>query len=314
MSILVTGSIAFDYIMNFPGYFKDHILPDKVHMLNVSFLVETMKKMRGGTAGNIAYNLALLGERPRVLAAVGEDFAEYRARLEGAGVDTAHARVIAGDFTALAFITTDQSDNQIAGFYPGAMRAAGELSLQEVEGEIEVAIVAPNAPEAMTRYPRECRERGIPFVFDPGQALPVLSGEQLLDGMRGAACVIGNDYEMALIAEKTGQAAEALTELAQTVIITRGEEGSKVLQAGGSQDIPAVKVREALDPTGAGDAYRAGVLRGLVRGQSPAVYGRVASLAAAYAVECYGTQEHGYSSEEFADRYREAFGEALPRD
>ena len=309
MSIVVTGSVAFDHIMNFPGYFKDHILPDKVHMLNVSFLVETMKKMRGGCAANIACNLALLGERPRVLATAGEDFADYRASLEARGVDTSLVRVVPGDFTASAFITTDQADNQIAGFYPGAMRQAGTLSVLAIEGSVDIVIVAPNAPDAMTRYPGECRERGIPFVFDPGQALPVLSADDLLDGMRGARCVIGNDYEMALIAEKTGKSAEALLDLAEAVITTRGEEGSVILDRAGHTLIPAVPATRVVDPTGAGDAYRAGVLRGLVRGEPAAHYGRVASLTAAYAVESYGTQEHSYTAAEFAARFQAAFGQ-----
>lgn len=309
MSIVVTGSVAFDHIMNFPGYFKDHILPDKVHMLNVSFLVETMKKMRGGCAANIAYNLTLLGERPRVLATVGQDCGDYRASLEARGIDTSLIKVIEDDFTASAFITTDRSDNQIAGFYPGAMRAAGGLSIHDVDGTVDIVTVSPNDPGAMLRYPAECRGRGIPYLYDPGQALPALSGEQLIDGMRGARCVIGNDYEMALIAEKTGLSAEALLDLTETVITTRGEEGSVILDRTGTELIPPVAARDAVDPTGAGDAYRAGVLRGLVRGEPPSRYGRVASLTAVYAVESYGTQEHRYTAADFAARFREAFGQ-----
>jgi adenosine kinase len=311
VSIVVTGSIAFDYIMDFPGYFKDHILPDKVHVLSVSFLVETMRKMRGGTAGNIAYNLALLGEAPRVLATVGEDFGDYRQHLAASGVDTSLIREVAGEYTALAFITTDRADNQITGFYPGAMRRAGELSLADLVERPDLVIVAPNAPEAMARYPAECRARGVPYVFDPGQGLPMLSGEQLVACIRGARCVIGNDYEMALIAEKTGYTPEALRELAEVVIVTRGEHGSTIYDATGRTDIPVAPPRQVVDPTGAGDAYRAGVLWGLLRGEPAARYGRVASLAATYAVEVYGTQEHRYTPAEFAARFREAFGEAL---
>lgn len=311
MSIVVTGSIAFDYIMDFPGYFKDHILPDKVHVLSVSFLVETLRKMRGGTAGNIAYNLALLGERPRVLATVGQDFGDYRQHLEASGVDTSLIHEVADDYTALAFITTDRADNQITGFYPGAMRRAGELSLARVAERPELVIVAPNAPEAMVRYPEECRARGVPYVFDPGQALPVLSGEELVACMRGARCVIGNDYEMALVGQKTGYAPEALLELADVVIVTRGEQGSLIYERDARWEIPVAPPRQVVDPTGAGDAYRAGVLRGLRRGEPAPRYGRVASLAATFAVERYGTQEHHYTREEFAARYREAFGEPL---
>lgn len=311
MSIVVTGSVAFDHIMDFPGYFKDHILPDKVHILNVSFLVDTLKKLRGGCAANIAYNLALLGERPRVVATVGEDFEEYRRWLEAHGVDTTMVRVVPGEFTASAFIITDRADNQIAGFYAGAMRLAHSLSLHDIRDRIEMAIIAPNDPAAMVRYVQECQELRIPYIYDPGQQIVSLTGEQLAAGIRGARCVIGNDYEMALITQKTGYPLEGLLDLAESVIVTFGERGSRILDASGCYEIPAVPAREVVDPTGAGDAYRAGVLLGLVRGESPARYGRIASLAATYAVETYGTQEHTYTLAEFAARFQAAFGETL---
>ncbi len=307
MSIVVTGSIAFDHIMNFPGHFKEHILPDKVHVLNVSFLVNNLKKQRGGCAANISYNLALLGERPKLVATVGEDFAEYRAWLEEQGVDTSGTRTVAGDFTASAFITTDLDDNQITGFYIGAMRAAGELSVSDA-GKGDAVIVSPNDPGAMDKYVRECRETGAALVYDPGQQIVSLSAESLIAGIDGARCVVGNDYELALIQDKTGRSPEAMLEVAESVIITKGEHGSTIMTRDGTVEIPPVKARRVLDPTGAGDAYRAGILRGLVRGEPPEKYGRVASLLAVYAVEEYGTQAHSYTVDEFGQRYREAFG------
>jgi adenosine kinase len=309
MAIVVTGSVAFDHIMNFPGYFKEHILPDKVHVLNVSFLVDTLKKQRGGTAANIAYNLALVGERPRILATVGKDFAEYGAWLREQGVDTSAMREVEDEFTASCFITTDRSDNQITGFYIGAMREASKLGLDDAGDEVELVIISPNDPLAMQRYPRECRERGIPYVYDPGQQIVRLSGGELLDGLRGARCLIGNDYELAMIEDKTGCGIPQLLALTDTVIITYAEQGSAILTRDGRVEIPAVAARRVVDPTGAGDAYRAGVLRGLLRGESPERYGRVASLAGAYAVEEYGTQGHCYTRAAFAARYQEAFGE-----
>lgn len=310
MSIVVTGSIAFDHIMDFPGNFKDHILPDKVHMLNVSFLVDTLKKQRGGCAPNIAYNLALLGERPRIVAAAGVDFGEYRAWLEEQGVDTSGIYVVPNEYTSSCFITNDLKDNQITGFYVGAMREAGSLSLAEYGNGASLVIISPNDPAAMTRYPRECRELGIPYVYDPGQQIVRLSGEDLLDGVRGTRCLVGNDYEMAMIAEKTGRQPESFLDLAETVIVTRGEQGSTILdRTHGTVEIPPVAARRVVDPTGAGDAYRAGILRGIARGEHPSRYGRVASLAGVYAVEEYGTQSHTYTKDELAERYAAAFGE-----
>lgn len=302
MSIAVTGSIAFDHIMTFPGRFQEHILPDKVHILNVSFLVNSLTKRRGGTAANIAYNLALLGERPRVVATVGEDFADYRLELERRGVDTSGIREIAGESTASGFITTDLSDNQITGFYIGAMSAAGQLSLLDLEPQPALVIVSPNDPAAMERYPRECRERGIPFVYDPAQQIVRLSAEQLLDGMHGARCLVGNDYEMELIVSKTGRGIAEILGMTGMIVITKGEQGSVVIEAESETTIPIARPRRVVDPTGAGDAYRAGLLRGLLRGEPATVWGPIASLCAAYAVEQQGTQEHAYTAAEFSAR------------
>jgi adenosine kinase len=309
MTIVVTGSVAFDNIMNFPGFFKDHILPDKVHVLSVSFLLETMQRMRGGAAANIAYSLALLGESPQLLAAVGDDFEGYRRELEAAGVNTSAVQVVPGEFTASAFITTDKDDNQITGFYPGAMREAGAmLSVHDLEADPELVVVSPDDPAAMIRYPGECRDRGIPYVYSPGQQIVSLDAGQLMDGIKGAKCLIGNDYEMEMIASKVGYRASELTELAEIVITTMGEKGSKIVTAAEEVEIPAVPVANVADPTGAGDAYVAGVARGIAKGQSPTTYGQVASLAAARAVEHYGTQAHAYSAAEFESQYRGHFG------
>lgn len=311
MTIVVTGSVAFDIIMNFPGHFKEHILPEKVHVLSVSFLLETMQRMRGGAAANIAYNLALLGESSQILAAVGDDFADYREQLEAAGVDTSPVHVVPGEFTASAFITTDKDDNQITGFYPGAMREGGALlSFHNLKTEPDLAVISPDDPAAMSRFPAECRDRGIPYVYSPGQQIVSLDADQLMDGIKGARCLIGNDYEMEMIASKIGYQSNELTGLAEIVITTFGERGSKIVGADGEVvDIPPVAVERVADPTGAGDAYVAGVARGLARGQSPAVYGRVASLAAARAIEHYGTQAHSYSPQDFNAQYEARFSD-----
>ena len=311
MSIVVTGSVAFDNIMDFPGAFQDHILPDKVHMLSVSFLVDSLQKLRGGAGANAAYNLALLGERPTLLAAVGDDFEAYGRELEAAGVDVSRVHVAQDEFTACAFITTDRHDNQITGFFPGAMRHASELSLRDLSGEIDLVVITPDAPDAMARYPKECRELGVPYVYSPAQQIVSLDGDTLADGIRGARCVIGNDYEMQLVADKTGLAAADLLDLADIVVTTRGEKGSTIASKDAEVTVPIAPARSLVDPTGAGDAYVAGIARGLVRGEAPEVYGRVAALTAVHVVENYGTQAHAFDDATFAARYAEAFGQEL---
>jgi len=311
VGIVVTGSIAFDNIMDFPGYFKDHILPEKVHMLSVSFLVESMKKQHGGAGANVAYNLALMGERPLLLGAVGEDFAEYRDFLEARGVDTSAILVVPGEFTASAFITTDRDDNQITGFYPGAMRRAGELTLDDLHGDISLVVITPDDPAAMSRYPGECRRRGIPYVFCPGQQTVSLTPERLIDGVTGAKCVIGNDYEMELIASKTGHSVAGLLDLAEIVITTLGDKGSRVATAEGTTEIDIVPQAQITDPTGAGDAYLAGIAWGIARGAAPRDFGRVAALAASHAITEYGTQAHSYTPAKLAEECVARFGEDL---
>jgi adenosine kinase len=310
--IVVTGSLAYDYIMNFPGDFKDHILPDKVHMLSVSFLVDSMRRMRGGVAGNIAYTLALLGERPLVVATAGQDFGEYRDWMERQGVDPSGIKLIDDEFTASCFINTDKSNNQIVAFYTGAMAHSKHLSLLDFGlGPGDLVIISPTDPEAMTRYAQECRTLGVQFLFDPGKQTPRLDGELILAGLTGASVLVGNDYEFGMMAQKTGRSEAELMAAAPLTVVTRGGQGSTIYSAatnGQGIDVPVAPVAEVVDPTGAGDAYLAGLVFGLARGFSLAVMGRVAALAAAYSIEQRGCQEHNYSPAEFAERYVSVFG------
>jgi adenosine kinase len=311
LTIVVTGSVAFDYIMSFPGHFKDHIIPEKIDILSVSFLVDSMKRQRGGCATNIAYNLALLGERPRIMATVGQDFSDYRQWLEARGVDTSGIVVIEDDFTASFFVSTDLRGSQIASFYTGAMSKAGRLSFRDAgAGDIQLAIVSPNDPAAMTAYARECASMGIPFIYDPSQQIIRLPAEELVEGTRAAAMLIVNDYEYEMIKNKTGLNDLELESLAGLLIVTRGENGSVIVTPERRYEIPAVLPRKLADPTGVGDAYRAGVIKGMTRGASWQTTGRMAALAATYALEENGTQNHLYSCSEFLTRYRDTFGES----
>lgn len=309
MNIVVTGSVAFDYIMAFPGYFKDHILPDKIEILSVSFLVDSMRKERGGCAANIAYSLALLAQKPTLMATVGKDFAEYRAWLEQHGVYTSETIAIAEEFTSSFFVTTDLANNQFASFYIGAMGCADRLSFRDLRTPADLTIISPNAPNAMVKYPRECKELGIPYIYDPSQQIIRLSGEQLLEAIGGAKILIVNDYEFEMIKNKTARDAATLCAMAETVIITKGEKGSTIITADAEIAIPAVPPEPLAEPTGVGDAYRAGVMTGLVHGFSWRVCGQLGSLAATYVLEQYGTQNHHYTLEEFVARYRKVFGE-----
>ncbi len=307
MSIVVTGSVAFDYLMSFPGRFSDHILPDQIQHISLSILVDSMRKERGGCAPNIAYSLALLGERPTVMATVGRDFDEYRAWLEQAGVDTSAMVAIEEEFTASCFINTDRDNNQIVSFYSGAMRRADQLSFHDLD-DVEIAIISPNAPAAMVKYARECQELGIPYIYDPSQQIVWLSGEELLAGSRGAKVLICNEYEFGMIKKKTGLSDEELLALPQATVITRGAEGSTIYADGQELSIPAVPPEPLAEPTGVGDAYRAGLIKGLRHGLPWETTGRIAALAAAYVLEQYGTQAHRYTRQEFVDRYTRTFG------
>jgi len=325
LSIIVTGSIAYDYIMSFPGCFREHILPERIESLSVSFLVDSMRKRRGGCAPNIAYSLALLGERPKVMGTVGQDFAEYRSWLEEQGIDTSTIKEIEGEFTASFFVSTDQENNQIASFYTGAMAQAHTLSFKDQDySDIDVAIISPNDPRAMVQYARECQELGIPYIYDPSQQIVRLSGEELREGARKARMLVLNEYEYELFQKKTGLSEAEILTLTQTIVVTRGERGSTVItlecepeeltgppDASGLRviDVPPVPPRYISDPTGVGDAYRAGVIKGLVRGYSWETIGRLASLAATCVIETDGPQSHRYTLSEFVARYREHFGD-----
>jgi adenosine kinase len=311
MKIIVTGSIAFDYLMSFPGKFTEHILPDHIHRVSLSFLVDSMDKRRGGCAPNIAYTLALLGERPMLMATAGEDFADYRRWLEAAGVDTSLVREVRGKFTASFFCSTDTENNQIASFYTGAMANAGELSFRAVDG-CGLAIISPNDPEAMLQYADECRALDVPFIFDPGQQCARLGGPELAHGLRGARILICNDYEYELIRDKTGMDVEALLREVGAVVITRGERGATIHEGTNAISVRAVMPEREADPTGVGDAYRGGLLKGLAMGADLRTCAQLGSVAAAYVLEHLGGQSHSYTWPEFAARYERHFGPLGP--
>ena len=311
MRIVITGSIAYDYLMSFPGKFTEHILPEHVQRVSLSFLVETMDKRRGGCAPNIAYTLALLGERPMLMATAGEDFGEYRQWLDAAGVDTSLVRQVPGKFTASFFCSTDQANNQIASFYTGAMADAGQLSFRTA-GECGLAIISPNDPGAMMQYAEECRTLAIPYIFDPGQQCTSMSGDELKDGIVGAHLVICNDYEFELVRQKTGFAEADVLRQAKALIVTRGEQGSSVFTAReGRIDVAAVTPRRVVDPTGVGDAFRGGLMKGMALGVPYETAARIGSVAATYALEHLGGQSHSYTWKEFAGRYEEHFGQLV---
>ena len=309
MSVIITGSVAYDYLMSFPGRFSEHILPEQIHQISLSFLVDTMRKQRGGCAPNIAYTLALLGEHPTIMATVGQDFGEYRAWLEQAGIDTSATIEIEDEFTSSFFVNTDLDNNQIASFYIGAMGKADTLSFHDLGEPVNLAIISPNAPAAMIKYARECQELGIPYIYDPSQQIIRLSGEDLLEGTRGARMLIVSEYEFGMIRKKTGLSEDGLLSLPDITIITQGEEGSRIHAEGQVLQIPIVVPEPLREPTGAGDAYRGGVIKGLLRGYPWEVTGRIAALAATYVLEQHGTQNHHFTPGEFAERYRRAFGD-----
>ena len=309
MTVVATGSVAYDYIFTFKGRFGDQIVPDKTHVINLSFLVDSMEKRRGGVAPNYAYTLVLLGHPAAILATAGADGADYKAWLESLGIDCRGLRVLDDELTATGFTTTDLNHNQITGYYGGAMLRAGVLGLGDTVPEPEAVIVGPNAPNAMFRLVRECREAGVRWVFDPAHQLPHMSAADLEEGSRGAWIVIGNDYELELIRRRTGRDAGGLLQLAEMIVTTLGREGSRISTRDGDFTIPPALPRVEVDPVGAGDAYRAGLVYGLLSGFDIGRAGRIASLAATYVVEQTGTIEHRYTRTEFANRYHEAFGE-----
>jgi adenosine kinase len=307
MSIVVTGSIAFDYLMSFPGKFTEHFLPEHMSRVSLSFLVDSMDKRRGGCAPNIAYTLALLGERPRLMATAGQDFDDYRRWLEAAGVDTSLVRDVEGKFTASFFCSTDVDNNQIASFYTGAMANAGELSFRDAD-DCEMAIISPNDPGAMVQYAEECRTLSIPFVWDPGQQCARMTGSELRDGLTGSHIVICNDYEFELIRQKTSIDEQAILDHTQALVVTRGEHGCSIYTRAGRVEVPAVPPTRIVDPTGVGDAFRAGFLKGLARRDDYPTCARLGAVAATYALEHLGGQSHAFTWPEFLARYEANFG------
>jgi adenosine kinase len=307
MSLVVTGSIAFDYLMSFPGKFTEHFLPEHMNRVSLSFLVDSMDKRRGGCAPNIAYTLALLGERPRLMGTAGQDFDDYRRWLEAAGVDTALVKQVPDKFTASFFCSTDVASNQIASFYTGAMANAGELSFRTA-GAVALTIISPNDPGAMLQYAEECRALNIQYIWDPGQQCARMSGDELREGLEGAAIVIANDYEFELIRQKTGLDERAVTAVAGALIVTRGEHGCTIREGDAEIAVPAVTPHRIVDPTGVGDAFRGGLMKGVAAGAGLEVSARIGSVAATYALEHLGGQSHAYSLDEFRDRYAEHFG------
>ncbi len=307
MDILLTGSVAYDYLMTFPGLFKEQFLPERLEKISLSFLVDSMSRQRGGIAPNIAYTMALLGERPRVMATVGEDFEEYRAWLEKKGVDTLLMQVVPGVYTASFFATTDQANAQIASFYPGAMGYAARQKLEEVRPRPDLVVVSPNDPEAMKNFAGESRSLGLHYLYDPSQQVLRLSGEELARDMEGAFFLFVNDYEFGLISKKTGLDLEHLLKHVSVLVITRGEEGSSVYAEGKEYDIPIVPPERIVDPTGVGDAFRGGFLAGYAHGWGWELCGQMGSLAASYCLEQKGTQNHSYTRKNYVERFRKYF-------
>ncbi|RME82026.1 MAG: carbohydrate kinase family protein [Caldilineae bacterium] len=310
MSIIVTGSIAWDYLMRFPGRFRDHILPDHLSHLSVSFLVDEKERHRGGCAPNIAYSLALLGNRPKLMGTAGSDFEDYNRWLRSVGVDTSLTVVYEDEFTATFTVITDLDHNQIASFHTGAMARARELSFHDLNpDEIDWVIISPNDPEAMRRYARQCRELGIKFVYDPSQQLARIDREAFMESLQGASVLTVNDYELEMAKKLSGLDEAGLLEHVDVLVVTRGPEGSSAYTREAEYHAPPAKPRAVVEPTGVGDAFRAGLLTGLSRRWPWPTTLRLANLAAVYVIEHTGTQNHYYTLEEFVQRYRENYGD-----
>lgn len=309
--ILVTGSLAFDYIMDYQGVFSDNIMPDKIHKINLSFLLTTLKKQKGGTAGNIAYNLALLQTPVSIFAAAGNDFSEYSTFLSNSGVDISNIQIIKAKPTASAFIMTDKEDNQITGFYPGAMSSSPDYSLSDLKQKPDFIIISPNDPAAIIKQAQECRNLNIPFMIDMGMQLPALEPEHIRQILKQAKVLIGNDYEISLLKKKTDLNDRQILNQVDILITTLGEKGSIIQSGPETIQVNAGRPTEVLDPTGAGDAYRAGFLAGYMKNLPLKVCGQMGSVAACYAIEKYGTTSHTFTMEEFKARYKQNFGEEL---
>ncbi|MDH5357840.1 MAG: carbohydrate kinase family protein [Gammaproteobacteria bacterium] len=307
MSALICGSFAYDTIMVFPDQFKNHILPEKTHMLNVAFLVPELRREFGGCAGNIAYNLKLLGDEPIPMGTVGRDFTSYATWMDKHQINRRHVHVKEGSYTAQAFITTDMDDNQITAFHPGAMNLAHETPISEAK-DISLAIVAPDGRDGMIQHAQQLHEANIPFIFDPGQGLPMFDGDDLMKFAEQATYIALNDYEAQLFQDRTGLSPHEIAEHVEALIITRGSEGSHIYTGGKRIDIPCAKTEKLADPTGCGDAYRAGLIHGIMHGKDWETTGRIASLLGAIKIEQHGTQNHHFTPDEFAARYQENFG------
>ena len=307
MKLTLAGSIAYDYLMTFPGYFKDHILPDKLESISLSFLVDGMVKRRGGVAPNIAYTLALLGEHPMVMGSVGEDFSDYRAWLVEQGVDVSGIRVIPGEFTASFFANTDRSNAQIASFYPGAMSFDVQLSLADLTDTPDLVVIAPTDPTAMISYVEEAQALEIPYLYDPSQQIVRLDGEDIRRGVEGALALCVNDYEFSLVQKSTGMSPLEIRRCVRFLIVTRGEEGATIYVDDEEYHIPVVPPRKVVDPTGVGDAFRGGFLSGYSHGLGWELCGQMGALAATYCLETDGPQSHHYTKEEYITRFREHF-------
>jgi adenosine kinase len=307
---LICGSVAYDTILLFPDRFKQHILPDKLHILNVAFLVPEMRREFGGCAANIAYNLHLLGDTAIPMAAAGHDFGPYRERLAAGGISVEHIKIIDEAFTAQAFITTDLDDNQITAFHPGAMQYAHLNRVGDAGGKIALGIVAPDGRQAMIEHAAQFAAAGIPFIFDPGQGLPMFSGAELEKFIEQASWVAVNDYEWGMLAQKTGLTTAEVAGRVEALIVTKGGEGSVIHAAGRVWEIPCAKPRTLVDPTGCGDAYRAGLIHGLLHSLDWQASGRLASLLGAIKIESRGPQNHAFTREELLRRYSENFGQA----
>ncbi|HLA00824.1 MAG TPA: carbohydrate kinase family protein [Thermodesulfovibrionales bacterium] len=309
VNIYISGSIAYDRIMDFPGKLSDHILPDKIHILNVCFTVNGMVEKFGGTAGNIAYTLSLLKERPVLIATIGKDFESYFDWLNKNNISEEGIKIIREEFTAGAYIITDKADNQITGFNPGAMKYPSGYSFHNADPKNSISLIAPGNLQDMVEYARICKEKGIDHICDPGQSLTQWEGNALREWLDGSLLLISNDYELEMIMKMTGMNKKGLLGLTKIIITTLGEKGSLISSAEFDVAIPAAKVHNVVDPTGAGDAYRAGLLKGIVLGRDIETSAKIGAVAAAFAIERYGTQEHYYTYEDFIARYKSNFGE-----
>ena len=308
MEILVSGSLAYDRIMDFPGRFSDHIMPDKIHMINVSFTVNGLAEKFGGTAGNIAYALSLLGEQPRILATLGRDYQRYLEWLEQRRISADDVRIIPEELTASAYITTDEADNQITGFNPGAMKHPSLYDFGKSDPTQCIAIVAPGNLKDMADYAQACRERGIFWIFDPGQSLPAWDSGDLARAIDQANVLISNDYELQLIGNATGLSVQQLLEMVGTIVTTKAGEGCEVVTQGGAVKIPAVPGAKVVDPTGAGDAFRGGLIKGLVEGCPVERAAQMGAVCGYYAVQSYGTQEYSMTADEFSQTLQGYYG------